>query len=160
MTDPNGSQDRDSADLPGLHATSTASYRCADLPTPALLQAIDEFNHQLFFEQHETLEDAWIEEQDSIRYFYQGILQIGVGFYHLRRGNYVGATALMRRGMDYLEPFSPVCMTIDVAGLLSETERARSEVVRLGPSQLQRFDPQLIPKVRLMSKDRGETGRG
>jgi uncharacterized protein len=141
-----------------MRLPSAASSRCSDPPPQALLQAVDEFNHQLFFEQHETLEDAWIEEQDSIRYLYQGILQIGVSFYHLLQGNYAGATALMRRGMDYLEPFSPICMSVDVARLLTETERARSELVRLGPAHLHRFDPELIPKVHLIGRDRGGAG--
>jgi predicted metal-dependent hydrolase len=115
-----------------------------------LLQGIDEFNRQLFFEQHETLEDAWLEEADAIRYLYQGILQIGVAFYHLFRGNFRGATALMQRGMNYLEPFAPVCRSVDVAALLADTERARIELLRLGPSQCHQFNRHLVPQIRLV----------
>lgn len=127
------------------------SSRCVEAPPAALLQGIREFNRGLFFEQHETLEDAWIEETDPIRYLYQGILQVGVAFHHLRRGNYRGAAALMERGMDYLRPFAPACMTVDVARLIAETERARSEIQRLGPEHLNEFDEALIPKVALIS---------
>src|SRR5215204_5064695 len=63
------------------------TQRCADPPTPALLQGIAEFNRGEFFEQHETLEAAWIDEADPVRYLYQRILQIGVRFHHLSRGN-------------------------------------------------------------------------
>jgi hypothetical protein len=63
------------------------SRRCGDPPPARLRQGIEEFNRGQFFEQHETLELEWIEEADPVRYLYQGILQVGVGFEHLRRGN-------------------------------------------------------------------------
>lgn len=127
------------------------STRCTDAPPSALVHGIGEFNRRLFFEQHETLEDAWIEEADPIRYLYQGILQIGVGFYHLRRGNFRGATALMERGMEYLRPFAPVCMTVHVDRLIADTTRALTEILRLGPNRLAEFDQNLIPRVQIIA---------
>src|SRR5438132_6749936 len=73
--------------------------RCDDPPSEALLHGIDEFNRQEFFEQHETLEAIWIHEPDAVRYLYQGILQVGVGFYHWRRGNWRGAVAKRGHGL-------------------------------------------------------------
>ncbi|HTE83187.1 MAG TPA: DUF309 domain-containing protein [Dehalococcoidia bacterium] len=131
---------------------SSPSGRCSEAAPPPLLQGIDEFNRRLFFEQHETLEDAWIEESDPVRYLYQGILQIGVAFYHLSRGNYRGATALMDRGMSYLRPFAPTCMTVDVARLLADTDGAHSALLRLGPERLAAFDEALIPHIHLVER--------
>lgn len=124
---------------------------------PALLRGVEEFNQQLFFEQHETLEDAWIEESDSVRYLYQGILQIGVGFYHLRRGNYRGATRLLQRGMEYLRPFSPQCMSVNVERLLADTERAYSTLLRLGAGGMADFDPGLIPVIQVLRPPDGQS---
>jgi Domain of unknown function (DUF309) len=45
----------------------------------------------VFFEQHETLGLAWIDEADPVRYLYQGILQVGVGC-ALRRGHAYGGS--------------------------------------------------------------------
>jgi predicted metal-dependent hydrolase len=139
-------------------AYSPPSPRCAEPPTPALLKGIDQFNLGLFFEQHETLEDAWIEESDPIRYLFQGILQIGVGFHHLRRGNFRGAISLIERGTRYLQPFAPTCMGVDVARLLAEAARARSALLELGPERLSAFDPSLVPQVHLIANDTASEG--
>lgn len=123
------------------------SARCADPPPPALRQGIEEFNRGEFFEQHETLELAWIEEDDPVRYLYQGILQIGVGFYHLARGNAYGARRLWRRGIELLEPFRGGCMNVDVDRLIRDTERCLEELERTGVTGVHEFPAELIPQV-------------
>jgi hypothetical protein len=86
------------------------STRCGDPPPPRLRRGVEQFNRGEFFEQHETLELEWLAERDPVRYLYQGILQIGVGVEHLRRGNARGAAQLLRRRISYLEPFKGGCM--------------------------------------------------
>ena len=56
---------------------------CQDLPPPQLLEGVEQFNRGEYFEQHETLELLWRAETRSVRRLYQGILQVGVAFYHL-----------------------------------------------------------------------------
>ncbi|MGH2586660.1 MAG: DUF309 domain-containing protein [Dehalococcoidia bacterium] len=128
------------------------SERCGEPPSPALVQGIAEFNRGEFFEQHETLEAAWIEEDDPIRYLYQGILQIGVGFHHLSRGNSYGARRLWTRGMALLESFRPACMDIDVERLVHETRRCLDELDRIGVTGDGEFDQSLIPQVHRLSR--------
>lgn len=123
--------------------------RCAGPPAPALVQGIAEFNRGQFFEQHETLEDAWIAETDPVRYLYQGILQVGVGFYHLTRGNAYGAARLWARGVALLETFPPRCCGVDVAALIAATRRCMAELDRLGPDHVAEFDRSLIPTITL-----------
>lgn len=125
--------------------------RCDEPPPPALLQGIAQFNRGEFFEQHETLEEAWIEEDDPIRYLYQGILQIGVGFYHLLRGNPRGAAGMWAKGVRLLESFPPQCRGVDVAGLIADTRRCMAELEAKG---LHDFDLSLIPKIRLVHTKR------
>ena len=126
------------------------SERCGESPSPELLRGIEEFNRGEFFEQHETLEEIWIEESDPVRYLYQGILQVGVGFYHRRRNNFRGATLLLERGTRYLQPFRPACLGVDVESLVAAAEKALAEIQRLGPERLEDFDEQrFVPKVRL-----------
>jgi hypothetical protein len=126
------------------------SRRCSDPPPARLRQGIEEFNRGQFFEQHETLELEWIEEADPVRYLYQGILQVGVGFEHLRRGNAYGARRLWRRGIGYLEPFRRGCMGVDVDRLIADTERCLTELVRVGAGE--RFDRSLIPRVEWLTE--------
>ena len=40
---------------------------------PRFLKGIDEFNEELFFECHETLEEIWLEDHGEDRKFYQGL---------------------------------------------------------------------------------------
>jgi uncharacterized protein len=123
------------------------SERCQDPPPPALLQAIEEFNRREFFEQHETLEAIWIAEADPVRYLYQGILQVGVGFYHWSRGNWKGAVAKLASGLDKLEPYLPGCQTVDVERLWRETRPLLEELRLRGAADLPPFPPPGLPQV-------------
>jgi hypothetical protein len=136
------------------------SARCADPPPAALRQGIDEFNRGAFFEQHETLEAAWIEEDDPVRYLYQGILQIGVGFHHLSRGNAYGARRLWRRGIELLQPFRDGCMGVDVDRLIGDTERCLAELERTGVTGTHEFPPELIPRVHWLDEGQPAAGSG
>ena len=121
-----------------------------DGPLPAkVLEGIRLFNAREFFEQHEALEEAWLAEPGPVRDLYRGILQIGVGFYHLERQNFRGARNLLTYGMDRLAPFEPGCRGVDVQGLRAAALRCREEVERLGRERIAEFDASLIPKVRL-----------
>ena len=125
--------------------------RCNDAPPAALLHGIEEFNRGQFFEQHETLEGIWITEPDAVRYLYQGILQVGVGFYHWKRGNWRGAVAKLRQGLLKLEPYRPACMTIDIERLVAETARLLERLEELGPDRLPDFPLAALPRVHRVS---------
>jgi len=113
---------------------------CDEPPPPALLEAIAQFNRGEFFEQHETLELLWRAERRDIRFLYQGILQIGVAFHHLRKLNHHGTVYMLTRGPRYLAPFAPRCQRVDVQRLLDDAAAALREVERLGAERLAEFD--------------------
>jgi predicted metal-dependent hydrolase len=125
----------------------SARARCGEPPPAELVRAIEEFNRGEYFEQHETLETLWRATQTPVRDLYHGILQIGVGFHHLRRGNHHGASVLMAEGLDKLRAFAPACQSVDVAGLVADATRARDRVMALGPERLAEFDWSLAPKI-------------
>lgn len=127
------------------------SARAGEPPPPEFLVGIDEFNTGRYYACHETLEALWVVERDPIRYLYQGILQIGVGLYHHSRGNYRGATSLLRRGMGLLPPFTPRSLGVDVEKLLRESQRCYDILVALGPDRMGELDLALLPKVRLVA---------
>ena len=112
-----------------------------------VLKGIEEFNRGEFFEAHEYLEDAWRAETGHIRYLYQGILQVGVGFYHQQNGNWPGAVSLLRNGIRRLKDFEPEALGIDVAGLIQRSEACLEELERLGRERVREFDRTKIPKV-------------
>jgi predicted metal-dependent hydrolase len=135
-------------------AAAAASGRMAQDPDgtfeglPDLaLKGIEEFNRGEFYDCHEYLEEAWMQEPRRVRFLYQGILQVGVGFYHLQNGNWRGATGLLRNGTQRLKEFEPDTLGIDVARLVRESERCLEELEDLGRERVREFDASGIPKV-------------
>jgi len=122
---------------------------CDEAPPRLLIEGIAQFNRGEYFEQHETLELLWRAERRDIRHLYQGILQIGVAFHHLRKCNHHGTVYMLTRGARYLGPFAPRCQRVDVAALMADARAALDEVERLGPGRLAEFDWRLAPKVRI-----------
>ena len=90
-----------------------------------LREGIDLFNRERLFECHEVLEAAWLEASGEHRTFLQGLIQIAVAFYHLRRENFVGASRLLTAGMEKLSAFAPERDAVDVAALLTALEPLR-----------------------------------
>jgi predicted metal-dependent hydrolase len=133
---------------------------CADAPPPRLLEGIELFNAGRYFEQHEVIELLWRDERRPIRALYQGILQIGVAFHHLRRRNHHGTVYMLTRGSNYLRPFAPVCQRVNVEALLDAAARALEEVERLGPDRLDEFDWTLAPRVELTTSSPDPRPRG
>jgi predicted metal-dependent hydrolase len=121
--------------------------RCGERPSTELLRGIEQFNQRELFEAHETLEALWLAEHDDVRYLYQGILQVGVGYYHLLRGNHHGAVAKLHSGAALLEFFLPTCQGVDVSSIVDAARRHRDELQRLGPERLDQFDLSTIPTI-------------
>jgi predicted metal-dependent hydrolase len=89
---------------------------------PRFLKSIEEFNQQLFFECHETLEELWLEERGEDRRFFQGIIQIAAGYYKLQQQVPVGAVKLWRTGVEKLLPYQPVYLGVNVEALMRSVE--------------------------------------
>lgn len=123
-----------------------------EAPSPELLAGIEQFNRGEYFEQHETLEALWRAEPRPVRALYQGILQVGIAFHHVRRGNHHGAVTMLRRGVAHLRPFAPACRQVDVARLIADAERALAAIDALGPSRLAAFDWASAPRVHLVGR--------
>ncbi len=115
-----------------------------------VLKGIEEFNKGEFYECHEYLEEAWIREPGRVRFLYQGILQVGVGFYHLNNGNWRGATGLLRNGTIRLKEFEPATLGIDVARLVWECNQCLKELEDLGRQRVREFDLSKVPEVRFL----------
>jgi hypothetical protein len=131
-------------------AVDRPSPRCREAPPAGLLEGIQLFNTGQYYECHHVLEALWVTERDPIRYLYQGILQIGVGFYHLSvRRNYRGAVLLLRNGIDKVRRYQPVCMTIDTKRLCDETQACLDLLHALGRDHIDGFDWSRVPQIHL-----------
>ena len=76
-----------------------------------------------------------------------GVLQVGVGFYHLQNGNWRGATGLLRNGTTRLKEFEPVTRGVDVTKLVSQSEHCLRQLETLGRDRISEFDESKIPRV-------------
>jgi predicted metal-dependent hydrolase len=124
-----------------------STCRCSDEAPAGLLAGIELFNEGEYFECHEVLEDIWRAEQDPVRALYQGILQIGVAFHHLRRDNWRGAVKLLDGGTDKVARFTPRCLGVDTESLNQRALRCLTMLRELGPERAREFDWSLIPTI-------------
>ncbi len=116
---------------------------------PRAREGIALFNQGRYFEAHEELEAAWKEERGAVRKLYQGILEAGVTYLHIRRGNYDGALKVYGRSMRWLREFPDVCRAADVGQLRRDLGSAIEEARRLGRARLADFDSALFKPIYL-----------
>jgi predicted metal-dependent hydrolase len=114
---------------------------------PRARAGITLFNKGRYFEAHEELEAAWKQESGMIRELYQGILEAGVTYLHISRGNYAGAVKVHGRSMKWLKGWPEYCRGVDVGQLRRDLDAAIAEVHRLGETGLTRFDRSLLKPV-------------
>jgi predicted metal-dependent hydrolase len=104
---------------------------------------IQQFNQGDFYRCHDTLEAIWMVAAPPDKPFYQGILQIAVGFYHLGNHNWRGAAILLGEGSRRLEPYEPSYHQLDVTTFLDETALWLETLQQLGPDQVAAIATQL-----------------
>lgn len=120
----------------------------AKQPIPNLVvQGLNEFNAREFYEAHETLEHAWMDEAGPIRDMYRGILQIAVAYYHILRGNYRGAQKMFLRSIQWMQPLPDECQGINIAKLREDAAGARRHLEELGPDGISNYDTSLLKTI-------------
>ncbi|MEL6495465.1 MAG: DUF309 domain-containing protein [Cyanobacteria bacterium J06623_7] len=107
--------------------------------SPEFERGIAEFNQQQFYPCHDTLEAIWVEAAEVDKRFYQGILQVAVGCYHLSNGNLRGAIILLGEAVRRLCDYLPDYESVDVEGLLSQSSELLQTLQQLEPEQAQDF---------------------
>lgn len=111
----------------------------ATLPPPAI-EGIRLFNAGKYWLAHEALELAWRDEPGPVRDLYRGILQAGIVYLHIERGNLAGALKVYHRCCKWLGLFPGECRGVNVAKLRFDLDRAVDEARRLGDHGIGEFD--------------------
>jgi predicted metal-dependent hydrolase len=96
---------------------------------PLYLEGIKHFNVCDFFESHEVWEELWTEYRGPSRKFYQGLIQAAVALFHFGNGNIRGARKLYHSVKDYLEPYRPNHMGLNVDKFMTELTTCMAEVI-------------------------------
>ncbi len=115
----------------------------------ALKKSVQEFNNGKYFQCHDTLEDIWMTEVGQDRLFYQGLLQLSVGFFHLFNRNYVGAASQWRKGYVKLQNFGECHLGINLKSLLEQIHRCKDMLEMVQSSSRQKFDFSLVPRIQI-----------
>lgn len=109
-----------------------------DIPSE-FWQGIEQFNQQEYYACHDTLEALWMEAMEPTKKFYQGLLQIAVGLYHLSNHNWQGTVTSMGEGMRRLDYFKPDYFEINVEQLIHQTTNLLLALQTAGPDQVADF---------------------
>lgn len=124
-----------------------SSADCNSPLHPRAAEGLRLFNEGKYFEAHEALEEAWLDEKGKVRDLYRGILQVGVTYLHITRGNYNGSVKVYKRSQRWLKDWADVCRGIEVGKLREDAEQAMEEVKRLGAERIGEFDLKLLRPV-------------
>jgi len=104
------------------------------------------FNREHFFEAHDAFEELWMDERGPDVRFYQGLVQISTGFYHLRMKNIRGAVSQLRKGVEKLQHYAPEHHGIHLDALLPEIQRCIETLNAVSLDDFSRTEYQL-PKI-------------
>ena len=113
---------------------------------PEFERGIAEFNQQQFYACHDTLEAIWVDAEEADKRFYQGILQVAVGCYHLSNDNLRGAIILLGEAVRRLYDYQPEYEGVDVEQLLKQALVLLQALQQLKPEQASDFFQQLQRK--------------
>lgn len=73
------------------------------------------FNDQHYWECHEELEHAWLEDrQDPARYIYWAIIQVAASMVHYREGRLVGTVGMMNKAREKFKKARELHVVTDI----------------------------------------------
>ncbi len=124
--------------------------QCDEPLPPEAIDAVKKFNAGAYHEQHDAFEALWMQEPGPVRQLYQGVLQVGIAYYQITRGNPRGALKMLLRTIQWLAPLPDVCQGIDVAQLRADAAQVRAELERVGEEDFDQFDRSLLKPVQLV----------
>ena len=143
------------ARVPDASVLEELDRQCADPLPPEAVEAVRRFNAGEFYKQHDLFEALWMREPGAVRNLYQGVLQVGIAYYQITRGNPRGARKMLLRSAQWLALLPDACRGIDVARLRLDAAQVRAELERVGESGLDQFDQRLLKPVQMVESELG-----
>ena len=107
----------------------------------AFVRGVREFNEGCYFECHDTLEDLWAGLRGDARDFFQGLIQVAVGYYHLGNDNPSGARSMFERALRRFERYPARYFGFELERQRAELHALLEAGLAAGPQPPQwRFD--------------------
>jgi predicted metal-dependent hydrolase len=140
---------RDFARVPEPARIEQLDCECQDKLPPLAVEGVRQFNAGEFYKQHDLFEELWMETDGPVRDLYRAILQVGVAYYQILRGNHRGARKMLLRSVQWLATLPDECQGIDVKALREDSYRVRAALEQLPEEDIQHFDRALLQPVKM-----------
>ncbi|MBI1279769.1 MAG: DUF309 domain-containing protein [Anaerolineaceae bacterium] len=125
---------------------------CQEALPDLALQAVEQFNMGEYYHQHDMFEEQWMHTEGPVRDLYRAVLQVGIAYFQITRGNHRGALKMLLRSVQWFALLPDVCQGIDIKQLREDSSRVRAELERMNPADIANFDRSLLKPVRLIEK--------
>lgn len=143
---------RDFARVPDADWLAQLDCECQEELPPLARAGVEQFNSGQYYRQHDLFEELWVNTETPVRDLYRAILQVGVAYYQITRGNHRGALKMLLRSVQWLSRLPDVCQGVDVKQLREDSYRVRAELERLKPEDIATFDRRLLKPVKMVGE--------
>ncbi|MCA9903079.1 MAG: DUF309 domain-containing protein [Caldilineaceae bacterium] len=140
------------ARVPDAAFVTQLDCQCNEPMPPEGLKSIALFNAGEYYKQHDQFEAMWMAESGPVRELYRAILQVGIAYYQITRGNHRGALKMLLRSVQWLALLPDVCRGVDVAQLRQDAAAVRAELERVGDQGMDKFERSLLKPVHMADK--------
>ncbi len=123
---------------------------CGEALPPLAVQAVEKFNAGEYYPQHDLFEEQWMHTTGPVRDLYRAVLQVGIAYYQIERGNHRGALKMLLRSVQWFALLPDVCQGINVRQLREDSTAVRAALEKLDPAHISTFDKALFKPVRLV----------
>lgn len=112
-----------------------------------LARAAELFNAAEYHEAHEVLDALWEEASARDSDFFKGLIQACIALHHYSQDNPDGARKLYSGHRQYLGPYLPRHLGLDVERFLAGMQACLAGVLRARPGSEPPFDPSARPRL-------------
>lgn len=137
------------ARIPSDATLAELDRQCDEPLPPEAIEAVRKFNSGEYYKQHDLFEALWMQEAGPVRDLYRAVLQVGIAYFQITRGNGRGALKMLLRSVQWLALLPDVCQGIDIAQLRADAAQVRAELERVGEDGMNQFDRSLLKPVQL-----------
>ncbi len=127
-----------------------ASFSIISHGLKEIIEGINLFNRADFFSAHDFFEEMWLESEKADKLFFQGLVQVSVGCYHLICGNYKGAFSQLSKGKTKLKNYLPSHGNIDLISLLNNIDLLLIELDITISNKENKIDFDKIPSIKTL----------
>jgi hypothetical protein len=91
-------------------------------------------------------------EPGPVRDLYRAILQVGIAYHHITRGNAVGGLRMLRRSVQWFSVLPDVCQGVNVRQLRREADHVYMVLQTIDPADIASFDLALLKPIRFVDE--------